>query len=283
MVLFLCLSKISFVFQAFDAAASLGIPKVIEPSDMQLLAVPDKLSVMTYLYQLRAFFTGQTLEVHQIGISASDSTYTVGEFDTDNAARISKEMYGKEVKDGKERKSHFKKQKSRERRKSGSETKENKDSFKSEQSAINPFDEDEKHIDTSSKSSRSPSKSKSPSPVKEIKPKPNIESSPSKPAVLMTKKQFYNPFDSSDEEDPYAGKQEVDLKQEEEEDTGFKITGAKQYKTSDSTVSKYSNTALDNREKDISDNGLEKDNKNADLDKKGGAGDGGGSPARRFR
>lgn len=34
---------------------------------MVLLAVPDKLSVMTYLHQLRAYFTGQTLEVQQIG------------------------------------------------------------------------------------------------------------------------------------------------------------------------------------------------------------------------
>uniref|UniRef100_T1EII1 Calponin-homology (CH) domain-containing protein n=1 Tax=Helobdella robusta TaxID=6412 RepID=T1EII1_HELRO len=42
---------------AFDTAADLGIPKVLEPSDMVLLAVPDKLSVMTYLYQLRSYFT----------------------------------------------------------------------------------------------------------------------------------------------------------------------------------------------------------------------------------
>jgi len=60
--------NICFTFlQAFDAAASIGIPKVLEPADMVLLAVPDKLSVMTYLYQLRAYFTGQTLEVQQIG------------------------------------------------------------------------------------------------------------------------------------------------------------------------------------------------------------------------
>ena len=55
------------MLQAFDAAASCGIPRLIEPSDMVLLAVPDKLSVMTYLHQLRAYFTGQTLEVQQIG------------------------------------------------------------------------------------------------------------------------------------------------------------------------------------------------------------------------
>ena len=68
-------------------AASLGIPKVLEASDMVLLAVPDKLSVMTYLYQMRAYFTGQTLEIQQIGSSARESTYTVGDFETDQYSK----------------------------------------------------------------------------------------------------------------------------------------------------------------------------------------------------
>lgn len=80
--------------QAFDVAATLGIPKVLEASDMVLTAVPDKLSVMTYLYQLRSYFTGQTLEVQQIGSTAQESTYMVGEFDSERDACISKEMYG---------------------------------------------------------------------------------------------------------------------------------------------------------------------------------------------
>ena len=78
-------------------AAQLGIPKVLEPSDMVLLAVPDRLSVMTYLYQLRSHFTGQTLEVQQLGERATESTYAVGAFDTDQNARISREMYGREL------------------------------------------------------------------------------------------------------------------------------------------------------------------------------------------
>lgn len=44
---------------AFDAGEILGIPRVIEPSDMGVLTIPDKLAVMTYLYQLRAHFTGK--------------------------------------------------------------------------------------------------------------------------------------------------------------------------------------------------------------------------------
>ncbi|GAB6023270.1 hypothetical protein CHUAL_008082 [Chamberlinius hualienensis] len=64
--------------KAFDAAVRLNIPKLIEPSDMVILTVPDKLAVMTYLYQLRAHFTGQQLEVQQLGSNTQESTYTVG-------------------------------------------------------------------------------------------------------------------------------------------------------------------------------------------------------------
>ncbi|XP_076099632.1 EH domain-binding protein 1-like isoform X4 [Mytilus galloprovincialis] len=84
---------------AFDAAAKLGIPRVIEPSDMVLLKVPDKLSVMTYLHQLRAYFTGQTLEIQQIGTSARESTYMLSEKDRELEMQISREMYGKDVMD----------------------------------------------------------------------------------------------------------------------------------------------------------------------------------------
>lgn len=50
--------------KAFDAGETLGIPRVIEPADMDILTVPDKLAVMTYLYQLRAHFTGHEYEVN---------------------------------------------------------------------------------------------------------------------------------------------------------------------------------------------------------------------------
>jgi len=44
--------------QAFDIATQkFGIPKVLEAADMVLRKVPDRLSVMTYLFQLRAYFT----------------------------------------------------------------------------------------------------------------------------------------------------------------------------------------------------------------------------------
>lgn len=49
---------------------------MIEPADMDILTVPDKLAVMTYLYQLRAHFTGHELEVfNQILLFLSFSIY----------------------------------------------------------------------------------------------------------------------------------------------------------------------------------------------------------------
>ncbi|XP_069749953.1 EH domain-binding protein 1-like [Narcine bancroftii] len=69
--------------KAFDAFASLGISRLLEPQDMVLLAIPDKLSVMTYLCQIRAHFTGQELDVVQIEENSSHSTYKVGRFDSD--------------------------------------------------------------------------------------------------------------------------------------------------------------------------------------------------------
>lgn len=69
---------------AFDAAECLGIPRVIEPRDMSLLAVPDKLAVMTYLYQLRAHFTGHQLQIEQIGQTSDESSYIIGNYKSDN-------------------------------------------------------------------------------------------------------------------------------------------------------------------------------------------------------
>uniref|UniRef100_A0A915JKI8 EH domain-binding protein 1 n=1 Tax=Romanomermis culicivorax TaxID=13658 RepID=A0A915JKI8_ROMCU len=42
---------------AFDTAANLGAPKIISPADMVVLAIPDKIAVMTYVSLLRDLFT----------------------------------------------------------------------------------------------------------------------------------------------------------------------------------------------------------------------------------
>ncbi|XP_078061001.1 EH domain-binding protein 1-like, partial [Mustelus asterias] len=74
--------------KAFDGFASLGISRLLEPADMVLLAIPDKLIVMTYLSQIRAHFTGQELNVVHIEENSCHSTYKVGNFDSDTHSSL---------------------------------------------------------------------------------------------------------------------------------------------------------------------------------------------------
>ncbi|XP_074468079.1 uncharacterized protein LOC141753380 isoform X10 [Sebastes fasciatus] len=61
--------------KAFDGFEALGISRLLEPSDMVLLSVPDRLIVMTYLSQIRSHFTNQELSVLQIEQNSSQSSY----------------------------------------------------------------------------------------------------------------------------------------------------------------------------------------------------------------
>uniref|UniRef100_A0A3Q2V5Q3 EH domain binding protein 1 like 1 n=1 Tax=Haplochromis burtoni TaxID=8153 RepID=A0A3Q2V5Q3_HAPBU len=63
--------------KAFDGFEALGISRLLEPSDMVLLSVPDRLIVMTYLSQIRSHFTNQELSVLQIEHNSSKSSYGV--------------------------------------------------------------------------------------------------------------------------------------------------------------------------------------------------------------
>lgn len=83
--------------KAFDAGEALGIPRVIEPTDMDVLTVPDKLAVMTYLYQLRAHFTGHELEVQQIGKTTDESSYMIGRFNTDTDSDVTVQLFSQEI------------------------------------------------------------------------------------------------------------------------------------------------------------------------------------------
>lgn len=65
------------MLQAFNGFAELGISRLMEPSDMVMLAVPDRLIVMTYLNQIRTYFTGQELSVLHIDKDTSESSYAV--------------------------------------------------------------------------------------------------------------------------------------------------------------------------------------------------------------
>ncbi|XP_061462573.1 EH domain-binding protein 1-like protein 1 isoform X5 [Rhineura floridana] len=78
---------------AFDGFASLGISRVMDPADMVFLAVPDRLIVMTYLCQIRAFFTGQELNVVQLATHSNQTTYKVGKFDTDSSGSVDPSVF----------------------------------------------------------------------------------------------------------------------------------------------------------------------------------------------
>ena len=66
---------------------------------MVLLAIPDKLTVMTYLYQIRAHFSGEELNVVQIEANSNRSTYKVGDFETDTNASIDQDKFYAELND----------------------------------------------------------------------------------------------------------------------------------------------------------------------------------------
>ncbi|XP_078505584.1 EH domain-binding protein 1 isoform X4 [Lissotriton helveticus] len=85
--------------KAYDGFANIGISRLLEPSDMVLLAIPDKLTVMTYLYQIRAHFSGQELNVVQIEENSSKSQYKVGNYETDTNSSINQEKFYAELND----------------------------------------------------------------------------------------------------------------------------------------------------------------------------------------
>lgn len=88
-----------FSLKAYDGFASIGISRLLEPSDMVLLAIPDKLTVMTYLYQIRAHFSGQELNVVQIEENSSKSTYKVGNYETDTNSSVDQQKFYAELSD----------------------------------------------------------------------------------------------------------------------------------------------------------------------------------------
>lgn len=52
---------------------------------------------MTYLYQLKARFTGHELEVQQIGKTSAESNYVIGKFNTDNDTDVTLQLFGQEI------------------------------------------------------------------------------------------------------------------------------------------------------------------------------------------
>ncbi|XP_045457248.1 EH domain-binding protein 1-like protein 1 [Melitaea cinxia] len=85
----------SNVRAALEASARLGIAQVLTVADVCRPPAPDKLAIMTYLFQLRAYFTGNELQVEQLGNDETESSYLVGRHDTDGA--LPAELFSREV------------------------------------------------------------------------------------------------------------------------------------------------------------------------------------------
>ncbi|XP_013184745.2 EH domain-binding protein 1 isoform X1 [Amyelois transitella] len=80
---------------ALEASAKLGISQVLCAADVYGRPQPDRLAIMTYLFQLRAHFTGNELQVEQLGNDETESSYMVGRHDTDSGAP--RELFSREV------------------------------------------------------------------------------------------------------------------------------------------------------------------------------------------
>lgn len=71
--------------QAFDGFSELGISRLLDPSDLVLLSVPDRLMVMTYLSQIQSHFSGQDLSVLQLEKNSNESSYAISQPDQTNS------------------------------------------------------------------------------------------------------------------------------------------------------------------------------------------------------
>lgn len=182
--------------KAFDAGEQLGISRVIDPADMDVLAVPDKLAVMTYLYQLRAHFTGHELEVQQIGKTTDESSYMIGRFNTDTDTDVTVQLFGQEIINMRTKTI-----------KGGSEP--DKEKSRNSWSSKDPQEPTSKTPASVTDKIFNSSKSilgKVLSPTKEKfrerdKSKSPVNGANLQRPVLMTRRQFSDPFGSDDEDD----------------------------------------------------------------------------------
>lgn len=80
---------------ALEASAKIGISQVLTSADVCSRHTPDRLAIMTYLFQLRAHFTGNELQVEQLGNDETESSYLVGRHDTDGS--LPQELFSREI------------------------------------------------------------------------------------------------------------------------------------------------------------------------------------------
>ncbi|XP_053620517.1 EH domain-binding protein 1 isoform X3 [Plodia interpunctella] len=177
---------------ALEASAKLGISQVLCAADVYACPVPDRLAIMTYLFQLRAHFTGNELQVEQLGNDETESSYMVGRHDTDAAG--ARALFSREVRARRSSRAPLSTQKSQ-------ESQESRRSLSPDKPPP-PGKEVRDMLLSQGKSILG----KMLSPAREQKPSAKwfdgnvAEPIPARPEILMTRKELTDPF-GSDEED----------------------------------------------------------------------------------
>ncbi|KAL0859729.1 hypothetical protein ABMA27_010091 [Loxostege sticticalis] len=195
---------------ALEASGSLGLPQVLCATDVLARPTPDRLAIMTYLFQLRAHFTGNELQVEQLGNDETESSYLVGRHDTDGS--LPRELFSREVSTRRSRnvidKPRPQSQDSQESRQSQERSPEKPSSPTAAKDVRDMFLQQSKTI-----------LGKVLSPAKELTAKPTakwfaepikgtqdtnkyIEPPPTRPEKLMTRKELTDPFGSDEEDEP---------------------------------------------------------------------------------
>ncbi|XP_013133851.1 PREDICTED: EH domain-binding protein 1 [Papilio polytes] len=185
---------------ALEASARLGISQVLTAADVCAPPAPDKLAIMTYLFQLRAHFTGSELQVEQLGNDETESSYLVGRHDTDGS--VPTDLFSREVS---ERRSRMR---ARPRPRSQDSDSKSQERASPEKISPAPMKEVRDLLVQQSKTILG----KMLSPARDLKPResntkwftdpPPPEPIPARPEKLMTRKELTDPFGSDEEEEP---------------------------------------------------------------------------------
>ncbi|XP_049882082.1 EH domain-binding protein 1 isoform X2 [Pectinophora gossypiella] len=186
---------------ALDASARLGISQVLTAADVCSRPTPDRLAIMTYLFQLRAHFTGNELQVEQLGNDETESSYLVGRHDTDGS--LPPELFSREVSTRRSRNLENRprpvSQDSQESRHSDRQTPDKPQSPTAMKDVRDMFLQQSKTI--LNKMLSPPNTREKPTAKWFADTKLN-ETLPARPEKLMTRKELTDPFGSDDEDEP---------------------------------------------------------------------------------
>ncbi|XP_050555883.1 EH domain-binding protein 1 isoform X3 [Spodoptera frugiperda] len=185
---------------ALEASSKLGISQVLTAADVCSRQIPDRLAIMTYLFQLRAHFTGNELQVEQLGNDETESSYLVGRHDTDGS--IPQELFSREISTRRSRNMM-------DRPRPGSQESQESRASVERSTPEQPSPGGRKDVRDLLHQSKailgkvlSPARDHKPSAKWFADPLKVNEPPPVRPEKLMTRKELTDPFGSDEEEEP---------------------------------------------------------------------------------